>query len=575
MPEQTSFFDPPEKRIAAHWSAEQLTLRPYQRACVEAVYSHLRTRDDNPCAVIPTAGGKTPIMATICKDAVEKWNGKVLILAHVKELLEQAADKLRTICRGVPIGIFSAGLGRKDVNRPITVAGIQSIYKRACDLDPFDLILIDEAHLISPDGDGMYRSFLADAKTVNPNVRICGFTATPFRMKSGPICTPDGFLNSICYEVGVRELIVDGYLSPLVTKAGLTKFDTSGLNVRGGEFVAEQVESLMDDHELIVSACKEIASLTAERKSVLIFTAGVEHGAHVASQLHALGCDCGFVTGMTSDAERFRELNRFKRGELKYLANVNVLTTGFDAPNIDCVCLLRPTNSAGLYYQMVGRGFRLSPQTGKRDCLVLDFGGNVLRHGPVDRVQGAGAKGQGAGGDGPAKECPKCNSVIAAGYATCPDCGYEFPPPEKAKHEATASDAGILSGQVTTTVHQVTEVYYAVHRKKNAADDAPRTMRVDYLIDNGPLIKSEWVCLEHEGFAKQKAVAWWRARTAALVPSTIEEAVTIAREGALAEPSEITVRTVAGEQFERIVDYKLGPLPEAAAGKNISDEIPF
>lgn len=183
-----------------------MELRLYQREAVEAVYGYLRRHEDNPCVVIPTAGGKTPVMATICKDAVTQWNGRVLILAHVKELLEQTAGKLTVICPNVRFGVYSAGLKRRDTNNPVIMAGIQSVYKRATELDAFDLVIIDEAHMIAPDGDGMYRQFLADAKAINPYLRIIGFTATPFRLKSGPICRSDGFLNRVCFEVGVREL---------------------------------------------------------------------------------------------------------------------------------------------------------------------------------------------------------------------------------------------------------------------------------------------------------------------------------------------------------------------------------
>ena len=145
-----------------------LTLRPYQEDAKAAVYEHLRSRDDNPCVVVPTAGGKTPMMASICKDAVGLWNGRVLILAHVKELLEQTADKLQAVCPEVEFGIYSAGLKRRDTEHSVIVAGIQSVYRRACELDAFDLVMVDEAHLIPLEGDGMYRQFLADAKVVNP-----------------------------------------------------------------------------------------------------------------------------------------------------------------------------------------------------------------------------------------------------------------------------------------------------------------------------------------------------------------------------------------------------------------------
>src|SRR5690606_5321356 len=227
-----SLLPPPE--------APAITLRPYQAEAVEAVYDHLRRRDDNPCVVIPTAGGKTPVMATICRDAVQQWDGRVLILAHVKELLEQAVDKLHAMAPDLwhQIGIYSAGLGSRDTDHPIIVAGIQSVYRRATELDRFDLILIDEAHMLPPDGEGMYRTFLSEARIVNPNVRLIGLTATPYRMTTGMICGPENLLNHVCYEVGVRELIVQGYLCPLKTKAGRRKVDTSGLHLRGGEFIA-------------------------------------------------------------------------------------------------------------------------------------------------------------------------------------------------------------------------------------------------------------------------------------------------------------------------------------------------
>jgi DNA repair protein RadD len=558
-----------------------IRLRPYQVEAVNAVYDHLRTRDDNPCVVIPTAGGKTPVMATICRDAVQRWDGRVLILAHVKELLEQAVEKLHALAPDLwhRIGVYSAGLRSRDTEHPIIVAGIQSVYRRAAELDRFDLILIDEVHMIPPDGEGMYRTFLADARAVNPNVRLVGFTATPYRMTTGTICGPGHLLNHICYEIGVRELIVQGYLCPLRTKAGTQKPDCERLHVRGGEFIAGEVEQLMDDDVLVRSACREIMEYTQDRQSVLIFAAGIQHARHVQRALRELGQECGFVCGDTLPFERDETLRRFRSGDLKYLCNVNVLTTGFDAPNIDCVALLRPTNSLGLYYQMVGRAFRLHP--GKADALVLDFGGNILRHGPVDQLRVSGGSSSGTGPP-PGKECPECHEIIAAGYATCPACGHLFPPPERRPHNGTASSEGILSDQVSRTEYEVQETFYSVHAKRDAPPDAPRTMRVDYRIGFNHYV-SEWVCFEHAGYARQRAVAWWRQRSHEPVPDTIEQAVELADMGALAPTLAITVLRKPGERYDRIVGYKLGEkpprpesedgLPEYAGAEN--DEVPF
>ncbi len=533
-----------------------LELRPYQTEAVNAIYRHLRERDDNPCVVIPTGGGKTPVMATVCRDAVARWNGRVLILAHVKELLGQALEKIQVVAPDMwmKTGIYSAGLKCRDTDKPIIIAGIQSVYRRACELDAFDLVIIDEAHMIPPEGDGMYRTFLDDARKVNPNLRVIGLTATPFRMKSGMICEPCNILNEICYEIGVKELIVQGYLCPLVTKGAAQPLDTSNLHVRAGEFVAGEAEELMDTDELVESACREIVDQAQKRRAVLVFTTGIRHAEHVADVLRrTAGAPVATVFGETASEDRDRVLADFKAGRIKYLVNVNVLTTGFDAPNIDCVAMLRPTMSPGLYYQMVGRGFRLCD--GKESCLVLDFGGNVLRHGPVDaiRIQAVNPR---ACGEAPAKQCPECQSLIATGYAVCPDCGYEFPPPKRQQHEAKASTEGILSGEVTTEVHAVREVFYSVHTKKGAPIEAPKTLRVEYQVGFHQYV-SEWICFEHDGWARHKAESWWRCRSNTPVPLTSAEAAAMADDGALCETASITVRSVVGEQFLRIIGYEL------------------
>ena len=553
-----------------------MKLRSYQKAAVDAVYEHLRNRDDNPVAVLPTGAGKSLVLAKIASDAVQQWNGRVLILAHVKELLEQNADKVRRLCPGIKVGLYSAGLKKRDTNTPVLVAGIQSIYKRACDLDPFDLIVVDEAHLISKRGDGMYRQFLADCKVINPNVRVIGLTATPFRLDSGMICSPEHFLNQVCYEIGIKELIRDGYLSPLISKAGVNRADFGGLHLRAGEFVSEEVESLVNDDALVSAACAEIVELTADRRAVLIFASSVAHGRRVVEVLRENhGIECGFVTGETPAVERDELLARF-RGDattslietepLRFLCNVNVLTTGFDAPRVDCVVMLRPTMSPGLLYQCVGRGFRLHPD--KQDCLVLDFGGNIERHGPIDQIkpkEKAKRPDQGP----PAKECEKCHALVACGYANCPECGHPFPPPEREAHDAEASDAGVLSGEVTDTEYDVQDIIYRIHRKRDADEDAPRCLRVDYMIGLDHW-QSEFICIEHSGYARRKAEAWWRDRCLDPCPNSAEEALDVADAGLLAATETLTVRSIAGQKYDRIIKQTIGEIPNAAL-----EEAPF
>lgn len=540
-----------------------MELRDYQQAAVEAVYGHLRGRDDNPLVVIPTGGGKTPVIASICRDAVALWQGRVLVLAHVKELLEQAVGKLDAMAPGLGVGVYSAGLGRRELEHPVTVAGIQSIWQRAGELGPVDLVIVDEAHLIpTDDGEGMYRQFLADAKLVNPLMRVIGLTATPFRMRTGMICSPEGILNHVCYEVSVGQLIERGFLSALRSKAGKVKVDMSDLKIRCGEFVASEVERAFDTDEVVESACAEIAAETRSRRSTLIFAAGIAHGRHVVDVLRGRhGIDCGWIDGTTPAREREGTIERFRSGELRYLANVNVLTTGFDAPNVDCVALLRPTASPGLYYQMVGRGFRLAP--GKEDCLVLDFGGNVMRHGPVDDLQlrerNPGSR------DAPMKECPGCNALVPIATCECPECDHVFSEPEREKHAPTATTEEVLSGRKPPKVQPVFEVRYFVHWKRTDPD-APPTMRVEYRTGLGTY-QREWVCFDHPagGYARRKAEEWWRMRSDAPVPDSVEEAVSLASQGALADCTGIVVTRKAGEQYDRIKSHQLGPVPAWSA----------
>lgn len=544
-----------------------MELRGYQQIAVNAVYDYMRKSDLNPCVVLPTGAGKSIVIAKIVTDAVTLWQGRCLILAHVKELLEQNAAKIAALCPEIDIGIFSAGLNSRNTRERVIVAGIQSVYDKAAQLGSFDLVLIDEAHLIPPDGDGMYRSFLDDMKKINPNIRLIGLTATPYRLKGGLICRKENLLNEVCCEIGVRELIVAGYLSKLRSKNGKYKADLDNLHIRGGEFVAEDVEKAMDNERLVTAACREIAELCKDRKKVLIFASSIDHCRHIAEtirdQTHE---ECGIVTGHTPKLERAEILDRFRgitqknlfgeaKPELKYLVNVGVLTTGFDAPAIDCVAILRPTNSAGLYYQMVGRGFRLSPDTGKTDCLILDYGGNIMRHGPVDMIRITENPGRKGNGGAPVRECPQCQSVFPAGRTACPDCGYEFPREDRElRHDSRACSDGILSGESSELEYPVKDVYYCTHTKRNADEGTPKTMRIDYMIGFNDF-QAEWVCPEHTGYARRKFEKWWRERTEFDPPGTAAECVQLAQKGYLKEPVAITVRTTAGQRFPEIVRY--------------------
>ncbi len=538
-------------------------LRYYQKKAVAAVYRYLKTnKTGSPCVVLPTGAGKTPALATFCRD-VAQWGGRALVIAHVKELLQQSAKKIAELAPDASLGVYSAGLGERTTDAQIVVAGIQSIYQRAEELGPFQLIIVDEAHMIPADGDGRYRTFLAAAKNVNPNVRVVGLTATPYRLGSGWICGDDKILTEIVYEIGVRELIAEGFLSPIRVKNGRKRPDFSSVSIRGGEYVASEVAKIVDAKNVVERACVEIAELTKDRKKVVVFCATVESAKRVAKTLRELtGAESELVTGETKASERDAIIERFKSPNgtvdllgietppLKYLCNVNVLTTGFDAPNVDCVVLLRPTESVGLYQQMVGRGLRLAP--GKNDCLVLDYGQNVVRLGPIDmpNVRDANGRDRRVKRPPPARECPNCATVSAAGYSVCPECGTPFPaPPDKT--DATASGDAILD-EGFECEYEIDRVEYSAHEKKNAPPGAPRTLQVAYEYELGKFV-FEWLCPEHPNdWLRRKFEKWWRARSKVAPPRTAEDAATLANAGALATPTAIRVVRPPGKKFNEI-----------------------
>jgi DNA repair protein RadD len=348
-------------------------------------------------------------------------------------------------------------------------------------------------------------------------------------------------------------LIVNGFLCPLTSKASVTEFDLSAVKVRGGEFVESEMQAAMgENEELVRSACAEMVAASQDRKACLVFAAGVEHAWQIERILRGMGESCEVVTGETDSNDRREVLDEFRGGSLKWLVNVNVLTTGFDARHIDMIAILRATMSPGLWYQMCGRGLRIHES--KRNCLVLDFGSNASRHGPIDQIK---RKTKRAGdGEAPAKTCPDCREVVAAGCAVCPECWHEFPREEKPRNEANAGKSGVISGEITDTVHDVKRELFGVHHKRGADEGAPKTMRVEYEVGFHAFV-SEWICIEHSGFARSKAYKWWKARTDLPFPASAADAVTIAKQGLLRPAKQITVREIAGQKFSSVIEHVL------------------
>jgi DNA repair protein RadD len=492
---------------------------------MEALDDYLSSASGNPCIVIPTAGGKTPTMAWTLKRYYDGHPGfRACVLAHVSELLEQGVEKIKTIWPLAPVGVYSASLKRRDKREPITYAGIQSVYDKACDFDPFDIIFVDEAHHISLKDAGQYRQFIRDAKLCNPNLRVVGWTATAYRMDGGKICHPDFILNEIAYEANVKDLIAAGHLCKLRTKLGAHGINTAGIKRSAGDFNKKQLEAAAMPDETVDGIASELAGILdrENRQSVIVFCVSVDHAEKMSRALAARGIDAPTIHQGTPSQIRTHRGDAFKRGEIRALVNVNVLSEGFDAQRVDCVAMIRPTQSKGMYYQQVGRGLRIHES--KSDCLILDFAGNILRHGPIDRLEGEVTQ---------TMTCPQCRERFAVILGKCPGCDYVIPPPTQAEIEAAERSARIIPSDPKARVEvpiisdgkpwemPVEDVQVSVHRKANK----PPILCVNY--SNKMQSHREWVCLEHDGYAGKKARDWWRMRFGEPVPKTADEAIKV------------------------------------------------
>lgn len=541
-------------------------LRPYQQEAIDTLWRYLAARDGNPALVLPTGAGKSPLMAAIAQQAVQQWQGRVGILAHVQELVQQNAAKLLQLWPEAPMGVYAAGLKRKDRFDKIVVMQIQSVATRAHSFGHFDLLLIDEAHRIPLNGEGRYLKFIEACRKINPRLRVVGLTATPYRLQGAavPVCGPEHVLTEVAYEARVGDLIRDGYLSRLVSRAG-ERPNLAGVKTRGGEYMdASLADAMMP---LVERTVDDLLPRADGRKAGIVFCVNVAHAQAVLEALCARGETAALVHGGTPTAERDRLIEDYQAGAIRWMVNVNVLSEGFDAPHIDCVAMLRPTKSPGLYYQQVGRGFRLHP--GKADCLVLDYAGNVLEHGPVDaiRVKPARAGKAAEVTTAQAKECPQCSALLPIGLRQCPDCSHQFTSGDPG-HLDRPVDAPVLSSQRERVVNRypVTAMKYERGPGKAGKPDHLRAIHVC-----GLRRFTEYVCLEHGGRARAEALRWWVARAGAgNVPRTVGEALPLAWQ--LPCPVAITVDET--DKYPRVIGVELGERPSAAVVADVAEGTP-
>lgn len=515
-------------------------LRDYQVDAIAAARGYLSICDGNPLIECATGGGKSHISAELAAGWANQGL-RTLVLSDRKELLEQTGDKLGKAHPNLPFGYFSASLGRKEAEHPITIAGIQSVYRHAKKFSPpIARVIVDECDLVPFSTSSMYQRLFAELREAGP-IRIVGMTATPFRLDSGPLCAPGtkgNVFDHIVYRIGAGDLIQMGHLATPRTKAVRNAVDDSLLRIQQGEFREEDYNAAMGDAQL-TNAMSEALRLLESRHSILIFASGVTHATRIVDHLKAVGvAGVALITGNTDMEERANVVADFRAGTLRILVNVGVFLRGFDAPNVDGIVLMRATMSAACYVQMVGRGFRPHESKEGGTFTVLDYGKNIQRHGPIDDLS-IGQKPR-RGEPSKVKECPSCGEQVALKFTACPCCGAEFPKKSRGGPELDeqADDKDILGRR--SNAPRTMDVAWVRYQVIEARNGKPPILRVEYNPQGGGIAVSEFVCFAHVGFARNKAVEWWNKRSpippCPTCPTIMREAVKH-----IARPTRITV----------------------------------
>ena len=515
-----------------------MQLRNYQQAAVMAAKNWIKYQDKAAIIDLPTGSGKSHVIAAIA-DWCKEEKLRVAIIAHRKELLEQNGSKLSS-----DFGIYSASLGGDDLESDITIAGIQSIYNK--DFEPFQVILIDECHRVcnknsKGEGEGQYWQFL----NASPKAKVMGFTATPYRLKGGKLSWGE-----VIYSVPYSLLQEQGYLCKITNKIK-GKIDLSTIPLVAGDYNEALLSEYMSDPALIAEAVRNIIAYSMDREAVIIFCVTVAHAVLLTAEMQRNGLQSFCLTGSTPDAERTQVIKDFREGRLKYLLNVMVLTEGFDAPNIDMIVCLRATKSKALWEQMLGRSCR--NHLNKENALLIDMSGNLEEHGGIGTPYHEKAKGEKPEPKG--KICPQCESFVPPTIRECPDCGFQFPEPEKRK-ASHGIEANITTSAVfeATETHTVKDVIYRQHTSKKTGGVS---VRVDYVCNVKYGSISEWLPV-HSGsdWARNKAFKFFEERGHKLGNDTKEYTIDdlLWHCQHLKKPVKITVDN--SKQLPEVVNYE-------------------
>jgi DNA repair protein RadD len=471
--------------------------RWYQIECKDAWLKDILAENCNPIVAVPTAGGKTVILGLTIRDYLKEHpDNKVLVLSHTSLILEQDKLALEEFFPDKYIGMYSAGLESRETEQ-ITVAGIQSVYKKTDLFKWYNLIIVDEVHTVGHKNTGMYRTFFKDSMAV-----IAGMSATIFRSGHGYIHHGEGTLfNKLSYDLSSKEnfnrLVKEGYLCNLRTIEPKTKLDSRNVKKTADDYNVKDLARAHDREHITRAAIKDAVVHGKGYKKWLVFAIDIDHADNVAKALNRNGVRAASLHSRSlTDPDKIIEA--FRSGPLTALVSVGMITTGFNCPTVDLILMLRPTLSALLHVQMDGRGLR--PHPDKDHTLVLDYCGNTELLGPINDVTIPTKTKKRGGYVAPrTKTCPKCRTINAAAAKECEFCQYEWV--RKVKIKTVVSTAAVIVTEEVPKVRwlNVKLTTYRVMTKPHT----PSMLQVTYMCGL-QAIKEVW-CLDHPGYAGKLA----------------------------------------------------------------------
>lgn len=526
--------------------------RWYQTEAVNALFNYFERNDGNPIIALPTGSGKSYVISMFLYSVLFHYpNQRIIVGTHVKELVQQDFDDFISIWPDAPAGVFSAGLGRKDMFQPITFAGIASIVNVIDIFGHIDLLIIDECHLLGPNADGMYMRLIAQLRLKNPKLKVIGLTATAWRTGMGLLTNGDIFTDivyDICNIPGFKRLFADGHLVPPRAKRTDTEFDFGGVKIVNGDFSKSGMNEVSAHAETTWKALNESLNKNPDRICRLVFCTGIDHSLLAADMLRHLGLRVAAVHSKMSAKDRDDIILAYRNGELDALTNNGIATTGLNIKQIDHIVMLRGTMSVGLWVQMLGRGTRPYETDGyiKSDCIVSDHAGNARRLGPIDDPFIPKLKGKSAG-DAPVKICPACDTYNHASARICDYCGEPFQ--IKVGYKASAyEDVLVRSDMPVFETFSVFHVFYTQHIKREAKPTDKPSLKATYNCG----VRSFIEFIPIETFRK-RASDWWRQRFqgSESVPETVSAAMNLIDK--LAQPKTITVWV--NKKYPEITSY--------------------